>query len=47
MILRDRLFVFMASVFVGAFLFSIVGFEAAFAIPAMGLAYIALGGKRK
>lgn len=47
MTFRDRLFVFMASVFVGVFLFSIVGFEASFGLPAFGLAYLALGGKRQ
>lgn len=43
----DRLFVFMASLFAGLFLFSITGFEAAMAIPACGLVYAAWGGKWK
>jgi hypothetical protein len=42
----DRMFVFLASVFVGLFLFSIVGTEASFLIPAFGLGYVILGGKR-
>jgi hypothetical protein len=43
----DRLFVFFASVFVGLFLFSIVGSELLLAVPILGVLFVLLGGKRR
>lgn len=43
----DRVFVLMASLFVGLFLFSIAGTEAAFALPVLGLAYVIFGRNRQ
>jgi|GEM_PF-3941336 len=43
----DRLFVAFAAVFVGLYLFSLLGTEIAFAVPAAGILYLAIGGKLK
>lgn len=43
----DRLFVAFSTVFVGLYLFSLLGTEIAFAVPAAGVLYVVMGGKKQ
>jgi hypothetical protein len=43
----DRLYVAFATVFAGLVLFSLLGTEFAFAIPAAGILFVVTGGKKR